>query len=271
MFGKKPQNIISISVADTGSDAFLTPESDPGWVKNQDPDPGWITWIIFPRAYKQFFATKNTYILDADPGSGMGKFGYPGWTSRIRNTGQYGIADSWFFLSLLPEDPGRQRAILPGWGAGRSRLDAAQRLHCLCALQRAGLCPWALQHSRPESAGISLFSLWIYGSGSSIFKWIRIRNQDFDGQKLKKRNSGNFFLSFFWPKIAVYFSLGLHKGRPSYKRSLFSPQKKIFSTSKDEIYERFSIFLGNFCPHGAGLCPRALQHSRPESTGISLF
>ncbi len=28
---------------------------DPGWVKNQDPDPGWTTRVIFPRAYKQFF------------------------------------------------------------------------------------------------------------------------------------------------------------------------------------------------------------------------
>ncbi len=23
---------------------------DPGWVKSKDPDPGWTTWIIFPRA-----------------------------------------------------------------------------------------------------------------------------------------------------------------------------------------------------------------------------
>jgi hypothetical protein len=23
---------------------------DPGLVKNQDPDPGWTTWIIFPIA-----------------------------------------------------------------------------------------------------------------------------------------------------------------------------------------------------------------------------
>ncbi len=34
---------------------------DPGWVKSQnpDPDPGWTTRIIFPRAYKPFFGLKK--------------------------------------------------------------------------------------------------------------------------------------------------------------------------------------------------------------------
>ncbi len=32
----------------SGSGAFLP--LDPGWVKNQDPDPEWTTRIIFPRA-----------------------------------------------------------------------------------------------------------------------------------------------------------------------------------------------------------------------------
>jgi hypothetical protein len=38
----------SIADPDLGSCAFLT--LDPGWVKNQDPDPGRKTRIIFPRA-----------------------------------------------------------------------------------------------------------------------------------------------------------------------------------------------------------------------------
>jgi hypothetical protein len=62
---------------DPGSGAFLTPGSgirflfdpgircffdpwirDPGWVKSQDPDPGWTCRIIFPRSWKQFFGLK---------------------------------------------------------------------------------------------------------------------------------------------------------------------------------------------------------------------
>ncbi len=39
------------SVPDPGSGAFFYPWTrDPGWVKNQDPDPGWTTRIMFPRA-----------------------------------------------------------------------------------------------------------------------------------------------------------------------------------------------------------------------------
>ncbi len=108
------------------------------------------------------------------------------------------------FFPLPQKDAGWQRAVLPGWGAGRSRLDAAQRLHRLCALQPAGLCPRALQHSRPESAGISqFFSLWIYGSGSSIF----IESVSGYGTRivmtknLRKENSVNFFFSFLDPKL----------------------------------------------------------------------
>ncbi len=32
----------------------------------------------------------------------------------------------------------------------------------------------------------------------------------------------------------------------------FSPQKRTFSTSKNEIFQLFSIFIGHFCPTGSG-------------------
>jgi hypothetical protein len=70
--------ILSLDVVDSdpGSSAFLTLGSkirDPWWVKN--PDPGWtLTWIIFPRASKQFFGLKylnsSMWIRDGK------KFGY---------------------------------------------------------------------------------------------------------------------------------------------------------------------------------------------------
>jgi hypothetical protein len=48
---------------------------DPGWVKSQDPDPGWTNRIIFPRAWKPVFWVKILTFFDAYLGSGMKKFG----------------------------------------------------------------------------------------------------------------------------------------------------------------------------------------------------
>jgi hypothetical protein len=47
-----------------------------------------------------------------------------------------------------------------------------------------------------------------------------VRIQGFDDQKLKKKIQLKFFYIFFCSKIAIYLSLGLLKGRPSYMRSL---------------------------------------------------
>ncbi len=68
--------------------------SEPGWVKNQDTDPG---SFIFQRAQKQFFGQKilKFFDADADPRSGIFLTRELGWknvgpelTSRLRNTGQ---------------------------------------------------------------------------------------------------------------------------------------------------------------------------------------
>jgi hypothetical protein len=54
------------------------------------------------------------------------------------------------------------------------------------------------------------------------------------------------FKIFFWSKIAIYLSLGLHKGRPSYRRSLQPSNENIqhFQTWNFLIF--FSIFVGHF-------------------------
>ena len=44
---------------------------DPGWVKNDYPDPGWTIRIMFPRALKQFLGLKYLNSLNVDPGTGM--------------------------------------------------------------------------------------------------------------------------------------------------------------------------------------------------------
>jgi hypothetical protein len=56
---------------------------------------------------------------------------------------------------------------------------------------------------------------------------IRIPDPDleFDDLKLKKIYSWKFNFYFLDKKIAINLSLGLHKGRPSYRRSL-QPSKE---------------------------------------------
>jgi hypothetical protein len=77
------------------------------------------------------------------------------------------------------------------------------------------------------------------------FNWIRIRIQGFDDQKLKEKNTAEKLFIFFWSKITIYLSLGLHKGRLSDKRSLKSSKKMKFIN--------FSFFVGHFCTSGSGL------------------
>ncbi len=51
--------------------------------------------------------------------------------------------------------------------------------------------------------------------------------------------------------MAIYLSLGLHKGLPSYRRSL-QPSKENIQNLKHENSGLFSIFWGHFCPPGSG-------------------
>ncbi len=55
---------------------------------------------------------------------------------------------------------------------------------------------------------------------SSIVGWIPIRIQGFNDQKLKINYSWKKTLILFGSKTTIYLSLGLHKERPSYRRSL---------------------------------------------------
>jgi hypothetical protein len=57
-------------------------------------------------------------------------------------------------------------------------------------------------------------------SGSSIVGWILIGIQGFNDQKQKKITAEKKIKFFFEQKTTIYLSLGLHKERPSYRRSL---------------------------------------------------
>ncbi len=60
---------------------------DPGWVKNQDSDPGWTTRIIIPRAEKQFSGLKYFISLMRIRVLWWKKFGSGMEKIRIKDTG----------------------------------------------------------------------------------------------------------------------------------------------------------------------------------------
>ncbi len=64
-----------------------------------------------------------------------------------------------------------------------------------------------------------------------------------------KRFTTGIKLIFFWSKVAIFFSQGLLKERPSYRRSL-QHQNRTSSISKHKI--SFSIFVGHLRPPGFG-------------------
>ncbi len=77
-----------------------------------------------------------------------------------------------------------------------------------------------------------------------------IRVQGFDDQKLKKINS---WKKKFGSKTTIYLSLDLHKGRPSYRRSLQLSKENIqhSSTSKHDVL-KFLCICGSYCSPGSG-------------------
>jgi hypothetical protein len=74
------------------------------------------------------------------------------------------------------------------------------------------------------------------GSGSRVW-WPKI-------EKITAEKKINLF---FGPKTTIYLSLGLHKGRPSYRRSL-QPSKKNIQHFKTWKFCTFFYFCGSFSP-----------------------
>ncbi len=87
------------------------------------------------------------------------------------------------------------------------------------------------------------------GSGSSILGWIPIRIQGFKMTKIEKNYSWKKNLIVFGSKTTIYLSLGLHKGRSSYRRSLL---KRGHATLQNMNINFFSTFVDHFCPPGSG-------------------
>ncbi len=91
-------------------------------------------------------------------------------------------------------------------------------------------------------------------SGSSILGWIpiririRIRIQSGSRALMNKNWRKKFQLNnfFFWSRTSIYLSLGLHKERPSYRRSR-QITKEAIQNFKTWTFNKISTFVGHFC------------------------
>ncbi len=104
------------------------------------------------------------------------------------------------------------------------------------------------------------------GSGSSTLGWIPIRIQGFDDQKLKKKLQLKKKFHIFFIKTAIYLSLGLHKGRPIYRRSL-PPSKEYIQGVKTWYFLTLSYFCGSFLSSWIRIRNTAAAPSTPPPPG----
>jgi hypothetical protein len=58
--------------------------------------------------------------------------------------------------------------------------------------------------------------------------------------------------NYLFLKFAMYLSLGLLKGHPSYRRSLKPSKENIQHFKKMNFINFFYIFVGHICPPGSG-------------------
>ncbi len=71
--------------------------------------------------------------------------------------------------------------------------------------------------------------------------------------KIGKNLQLKIFFYLLLSKTTIYLSLGIHKGRPSYRRSLqASALKREHSALQNMKFHKFFLFLGHFCPPGSG-------------------
>ncbi len=114
-----------------------------------------------------------------------------------------------------------------------------------CCLSIAGTNRTIIQSSSKPTPGCQILNCSVvdldylieYGSGSSISSESKsgFGSRVFMSKDWKKITAEIFFFFLFWSKIAIYLSLGLHKGRPSYRRSL-QPSKENIHHFKWWIY-----------------------------------
>jgi hypothetical protein len=89
----------------------------------------------------------------------------------------------------------------------------------------------------------------------------------FDDQKMKNNEKKDFF---FKSKFQFSYPWAFLKDVQA-TREAFSPQKKHPSTSKHEIYQHCSIFVGHFCPPASGSGFTKLLTSCTTSTSTPMI
>ncbi len=106
-------------------------------------------------------------------------------------------------------------------------------------------------------------------SGSNILGWIPIRIQSRSRVLIKNVKNFRQKEKTIWIKNynLQYLSLGLHKERPSYRRSLQLSKENIQPFKTWNLKKIF--FVGHFCPPGSGSGFRkSLPWTRPNAPGI---
>ncbi len=89
------------------------------------------------------------------------------------------------------------------------------------------------------------------GSLEAVFwiriRWVRIRIQHIKLNPIRIQGFDDKKFLNCWLKIAIYLSLGLHKGRPSYMSNL-QPSKENIQHFKTWKFLTFFFFWGSFLP-----------------------
>ncbi len=137
-----------------------------------------------------------------------------------------------FYPSRIP-DPGVKKAPNPGSGSATLIF-----IHSSNVSESDSLSP----DLNPVAA------FWPNTNPDPGFLWPKI-------EKIYSWKKIDIFLTKL--KIAIYLLLGLQKAKRTFKHvqatgEAFSPQKRKSSTSKYEISQLFSFFMGHFCPPGSG-------------------
>ncbi len=120
-----------------------------------------------------------------------------------------------------------------------------------CSLLPIFLCPLACLFTTPCLSFCPPPCLSFYKGCGSAFSIFLIADPDpgpnpgFWWPKIGKNSLLADFFILFWTKIAIYLSLGLHKERPSYRRSLQLSKENIQHFKKWKCFS-FFYFCGSF-------------------------
>ncbi len=111
-------------------------------------------------------------------------------------------------------------------------------------------------HDSPAKTGLGQFSFW-YGSQEAKGYFQCCGSGSIISRKSGSGYGSRVLMTKKWKKELKFFVINKQIEKKASLRAVkatgevFSLQKRTSSTSKGEIYQLFSIFLGHFCPLGS--------------------